>query len=322
MSDKSNDQGRAYEFACLMALEEEISKYRMVNVERNSSYYASFRAWEAMPEPMKETLEISAASAVQTIFDLEPLIVEDGDDELTLLIQKDENGEEGDVRDILIIRRDIHWEIGLSIKHNHSAVKHCRLSPTLDFGSVWFGIPCSKEYWDVVMPIFDELQRMKNEKIKWNEISNKSDCIYVPLLTAFLDEINRSYKISQDISTKMTEFLLCKYDFYKLISLDNKRTTTIQGFNFRGTINNCGSCEEPKIRVPRSSLPTEILHTCFKQDKKGNVSKTTVEIYLNEGWAFSFRIHSAEKIACPSLKFDVQIKSMPSTVMVINKKWN
>ncbi len=28
------------------------------------------------------------------------------------------NDEEGDVRDILIIRRDIRWEIGLSIKHN------------------------------------------------------------------------------------------------------------------------------------------------------------------------------------------------------------
>lgn len=34
----------------------------------------------------------------------------------------------GDVRDIVIKRKDIEWEVGLSIKHNHDAVKHSRLA--------------------------------------------------------------------------------------------------------------------------------------------------------------------------------------------------
>lgn len=32
MSSKSNDQGRAYEFICLLTLEEEIKKLRPVNI--------------------------------------------------------------------------------------------------------------------------------------------------------------------------------------------------------------------------------------------------------------------------------------------------
>lgn len=74
---------------------------------------------------------------------MEPRIVEDGDDVLELLIQQDSHGKEGDVRDILIVRRNITWKIGLSLKHNHFAVKHSRLSKNLDFGQSWFGMPAT-----------------------------------------------------------------------------------------------------------------------------------------------------------------------------------
>ena len=55
----------------------------------------------------------------------------------------------------------------MSIKHNHEAVKHSRLSHGLDFGNEWFGIPCSKEYWNAVKPIFD---RLKSEKAKGRKL--------------------------------------------------------------------------------------------------------------------------------------------------------
>ena len=103
---------------------------------------------------MKSTLNDSAAVAVETILELEPLIVEDGIDMLTLGIQTDSKGEEGDVRDILIVRHNIHWEIGLSVKHNHFAVKHSRLAKRLDFGQKWFGVKCSEDYWNAIFPIF------------------------------------------------------------------------------------------------------------------------------------------------------------------------
>ena len=112
----------------------EINKVRKAVIEENSSFHAALHAWNNIDAKLQNTLTESANAAVQTIFDFEPLILEDGDDQLDLKIQPDSEGESGDVRDILIIRRNIQWEIGLSIKHNHFAVKHSRLAKTLDFG--------------------------------------------------------------------------------------------------------------------------------------------------------------------------------------------
>lgn len=44
MSSKSNNQGRAYEFAYITVLFDEISKVRLVIVKENSSYYAAKKA--------------------------------------------------------------------------------------------------------------------------------------------------------------------------------------------------------------------------------------------------------------------------------------
>ena len=71
------------------------------------------------------------------VLELEPRMAEVDSDELTLEFQKDGQGVKGDVRDIVIKRKNIEWEIGLSIKHNHDAVKHSRLSHKLDFSEVF-----------------------------------------------------------------------------------------------------------------------------------------------------------------------------------------
>ena len=97
----------------------------------------------------------------------------------------DRKGEEGDVRDILIIRSGIKWEIGLSIKHNHFAVKHSRLSPTIDFGKKWYNKSCSSEYWKTVLPIFDFLEQCRGKGIAWHDMADKDEKVYITLLKAF-----------------------------------------------------------------------------------------------------------------------------------------
>lgn len=316
MSNASNNQGRAYEYICLLTLEQEISKYRTAKIEINSSYEAAKNAWLSIDNDLQNTLSQSASAAVETIFDMEPLIIEDGDDQLDLKIQKDSGGEAGDVRDILIIRRNIAWEIGLSIKHNHFAVKHSRLSPTIDFGEKWFGVACSDVYWDSVNPIFDFLKEQKKNGLKWSELVDKENDVYIPLLKAFIDEIKSSYQIHTDIPRKMVEYLLCEFDFYKVISLDNKKVTQIQTYNLRGTLNQPSKAETAKIAVPVSALPTRIISLDFKPN-----STNTVELYMDNGWQFSFRIHNASTKVETSLKFDVQIIGMPATIISINCLW-
>ncbi len=45
MSNSSNNQGRAYEYICLLTLEKEINQYRTAVVEHNSSFEAAQNAW-------------------------------------------------------------------------------------------------------------------------------------------------------------------------------------------------------------------------------------------------------------------------------------
>ena len=317
MSKKSNNQGRAYEFSYLITLFEEISKIRPVKIEKNRSYFAAERAWNTLTDSEKSIYKASALAGVNVMFDMEPLILDDANDELELKIQSDDRGKEGDVRDVLLIRQGIEWEIGLSVKHNHFAVKHSRLSKKLDFGKRWYGINCSKQYWKDIKPIFDYLDYEKQKGSKWSDLSNKEDEVYVPLLNAFKGELERQNLLfGKDIPKLMVEYLLGKFDFYKVIGIDSKKIIQIQSYNLRGTLNRQGNMRKRSIELPITTLPTRIISIGYKPD-----SKNTLELYLDGGWQFSFRIHNASTKVESSLKFDIQIIGMPTTIVSIDRRW-
>ena len=236
---------------------------------------------------------------------------------MVLKMQKDEEGEIGDVRDIIIIRNAEKWEIGLSIKHNHFAVKHSRLGAKLDFGERWYGIKCSDDYWNDIAPIFEFINSKKEQGLKWSDLENKDIDVYVPLLNAFMNEIKRNADKHSDLPKKLVEYLLGEFDFYKVISIDNKKITQIQTYNLRGTLNKPSKKETPKTIIPIAKLPTRIVNIDFKPE-----SKNTIELYMNEGWQFSFRIHNASTYVENSLKFDIQIVGMPASIISIDCKWN
>lgn len=316
MSSKSNNQGRAYEYVFLNVLFDEISKIREVWIEENSSFLASKKAWETLSEEEKEIYKLSALTGVNTILDLEPLILEKNNDTLNLKIQADDNGKKGDVRDIIIMRENVNWEIGLSLKHNHFAVKHSRLSKKLDFGEKWYNIPCSEEYWKRVKPIFDFLEEEKRKKTLWKEIINKDKDVYFPLLEAFKIEILKQNKEEIGLLENMLKYLLGKFDFYKVISIDTKRITRVQSYNLYGTLNQEGVYKKRKIEIPIVILPNRIVSLDFKPG-----SLNTLELYLNNGWQFTFRIHNASSKVETSLKFDIQIVGMPTSIISIDSKW-
>ena len=317
MSNKSNNQGRAYEFAYLNTLNEEISKYRVSKIEKNSSYKAAEKAWNTLEESEKDMYKVSALAGTNAILELEPLILDDGDDELELKIQTDHKGKDGDVRDVLIIRKGIEWEIGLSVKHNHFAVKHSRLSKGLDFGEKWYGIKCSDKYWEDIKPIFDYLEDEKAKGSKWRDLPSKEDDVYLPLLNAFKDEIDRQNNVyGKDIPKLMVEYLLGEFDFYKVIGIDSKQMTQVQSYNLRGTLNKEGIKRKRSVKLQIASLPTRIVSLEFRPG-----SKNTLELYLDRGWQFSFRIHNAATKVETSLKFDIQIIGMPTTIISIDCKW-
>ena len=317
MSTNSNDYGRAYEYAWIAALFKTLNPIRKTSIICNSSLDANKRAWNAVSQEKRDLFTVSADAAVNAILELEPRMEENNGDTLFLEFQKDESGETGDVRDIVIRRDDIEWEVGLSIKHNHAAVKHSRLSHVLDFGNEWYGIPCSNKYWNDVKPVFDMLEREKNCGTNWSDLHDKEGDVYVPLLQAFLDEVEYSYNKDPNVAIRMFEYLVGIKDYHKIVSHDSKRMTLIHTFNLHGTLNKPGRIKVSAFEVPTADTPTEIISMRFKIG-----SRTTVEIYMDNGWAFSFRIHSASNRVQPSLKFDVQFISTPVSVMNIECKWN
>lgn len=249
MSAKSNNQGRAYEYAWLKTLYSALNELRNTEIVENSSLKANKSAWSKIPVNKQQTLLISALSAIDSLLELEPKMIENDNDLLTLEFQKDDAGIKGDVRDIIIKRDSEHWEIGLSIKHNHSAVKHSRLSAHIDFGKEWFNEPCSENYKNEVLPIFERLKREKALGTKWSRLENKISHVYRPLLESFKNEIERAYKKNKHIPRKLVEYLIGTNDYYKIVSHDEKRVTVIHSFNVRGTLNKPSKIKVSAIKV-------------------------------------------------------------------------
>lgn len=317
VSTKSNDQGRAYEYAWMNTLYKYIKEWRKTRIVNNSSLAANEKAWSVMDDDMKETFLTSAEAAIDIVIELEPRLIEEDNHELTLEFQKDGKGIKGDVRDIVIKRENIKWEIGLSIKHNHDAIKHSRLSHKLDFGKEWFGNPCSVTYWSSVKPVFDMLKVEKEKGTKWSEIKDKEHSVYVPLLQAFIDEVKRAYEKDKDMPRKMLEYLIGVKDYYKIVSRDSKRLTLIHTFNMHNTLNKPSKNKISAITVPMVELPTRLVALEFKPE-----NSNTVEMYLDNGWQLNFRIHNASSKVEPSLKFDVQFIGMPISILNIECRWN
>ncbi|GAA8708607.1 hypothetical protein HpBT349_06190 [Helicobacter pylori] len=312
MSDKSNNQCRAYEYAWCLALEQKLSVFKKVIVDKQNGFNACYRAYESLEKSLQERYLESAKQGVLLLLDCEPLLSEvigSSQNEITLSLQKDKLGEIGDVRDILIYFD--RFCIGLSIKHNHEATKHSRLSKDLDFGGKWLGVGVSQNYKDTIKPLFERLENAKKEGMLWRDFPNKEQEIYAPLLQAFKKEVlrideNKKNKVPQ----KMVEYLLGKYDFYKAILLEREQKTKLEAYHFHNTLNRSVK-NKPKRIIPLSKLPTRMIYFDFKPK-----SFNTLELVLNEGWSFSLRIHNASSRVEPSLKFDIKLLSKPESVAV------
>ncbi|GAA7080455.1 hypothetical protein Kyoto48A_08930 [Helicobacter pylori] len=312
MSDKSNNQGRAYEYAWCLALEQKLSVFKKVVVDKQNGFNACYRAYESLEKSLQERYLESAKQGVLLLLDCEPLLSEvigSSQNEITLSLQKDKLGEIGDIRDILIYFD--RFCIGLSIKHNHDALKHSRLSKDLDFGEKWLGVGVSQNYKDTIKPLFEKLENAKKEGMLWRDFPNKEQEIYAPLLQAFKKEIlridgNKKNKVPQ----KMVEYLLGKYDFYKAILLEREQKTKLETYHFNNTLNRSMK-NKPKRIISLSKLPTRMIYFDFKPK-----SFNTLELVLDEGWSFSLRIHNASSRVEPSLKFDIKLLSKPESVAI------
>lgn len=301
--------GKAFEYACLIAFKDTLSTTQAVTIQDSSSVNIAQEFYLSFSEAEQRTMILAAEAAVNWLIRTEPFLTNPENDEpLYLAIQEDSKGQAGDVRDVLMIRKGHDWEIGVSVKHNHDAVKHSRLSDTLDFGEKWFGIPCSKEYFGTIQPIFDRLRELKKQHIEWKAMGDKVETVYLPILNAFKSElIKLDTENPGEVPKKLIPYLLGTNDFYKIISNTSQKNTKIETYSLYGTLNRSAGKIRPQVTFPQLRLPNKFYEIGLKPE-----TTNTLLIACDEGWQFSLRIHNASTLVEPSLKFDIRLVGSPS----------
>lgn len=306
------ENGKAFEYALLLEVYERLIRLTSVSVLENDAFSNAKSCFDTFSENKKSIFRITASAAINFMIDIEPRLSNgiNKDDILILEIVSDQAGQSGDVRDILMIRSSQNWEIGISAKNNHRAVKHSRLSLNIDFGEKWLGVPCSQTYFDEIKPTFDMLANLKasNSTTKWSSIENMHEVVYKPILNAFRKELLRLDKENPGIvAPNLVHYLIGNDDFYKVIKGD--KIVEIQAYNLNGSLNLPFKNIKPKAKIPKVKLPTRLIEIVYQEN-----SSTTLIVSLNEGWQISFRIHNASSRVEPSLKFDINLVSAPHTL--------
>lgn len=311
-----SQSGKAFEFALINAANNYFYRLVSTSIITDQVYNIARNCYNIYNATAQQRYNRAAVATIRHIVQLEPRLNHPNSlkDILELRLMPDASGQHGDVRDVLFIRSAQGWEIGISAKNNHKAVKHSRLSDNIDFGQKWLNIPCSNAYFTSINPIFQRLRLLQIDGAVWNRLPNKHQNYYQPVLQAFRTELLRINANYPSIPQALVSYLIGNKDFYKAIKRNG--VTEILGFNINGTLNNNARNSKPVIKVPRLILPTQIIQIAMKQN-----SSDTLIMTCDNGWALSFRIHNASTMVEPSLKFDINLEGHPQSLYSHHEPW-
>ena len=317
-SGKQTELGKAFEYACAYIIHAKCKDADFsVTIEQSPQVDTAKRFFNYLNTTEKDNYIKGAEAALKIIERLEPMM-SNYRGELVISLQTDSKGQAGDVRDVLITIDK--WEIGISCKHNHEAVKHSRLSDTIDFGKDWFDKACSQEYFDSVREVFIPLRKLRDDsKAKgnpalWSDMPDKEDKCY----EAFIKELKRLDKeYPGEIPSLLVRYLIGDKDFYRVIMNDKRRYTQIESININGTLNRSNGTKHALVNAPVMKMPTKFYEIDFKEGQKN-----TIVVVCDQGWNISMRIHNASSRIEPSLKFDVQLMAMPSSILTQIEPWD
>lgn len=330
--------GKAFEFACVAAIAERLDRADVpYSFEETATFQTAKNAFLSLSDDYKTKYQKAARTGIAIILPLEPrLLNSDGNDPLFLRISPDSvaQGEDGDVRDVVCIRSQNGWEVGMSCKHNHQDLKHPRLTKKqkqgeklviADFGQNWIGHSCSQEYFNEVSAVYNIIQQHIGES--WSSAfgtnENKQNLIYKPILDAVTKEIRRLCNVYEDAPAKFLKYFLGSRDFYKVISLESSSETKVEGFNMYGTLNASAKGKRPRNHVYKLKMPSKLYDIRYKQKSNGEQSSTTIRLVFDEGWTIDMRLHSGDsKIKPTGLKFAVSLGGNPNGLYQQQIAWD
>jgi hypothetical protein len=297
MAASQTTNGKAFEWATA----DQLSKLSSTNIKKSDASEFARSCFESLSPKTQSGMCKAANLAVSHIYQLESLELVEIAGEIE--IAEDSRGQTGDVRDVVLTT--VKGQIGISCKNNHDAFKHSRLSGKIDFIRKWdlSKCGCTDIYWNDIKKIFVEIDGIRSSskgKATWKELPNVRSDIYKPLMQAFSDELVRQTSVSLGASKELCEgmvrYLIGQQDFYKVIRRKSPDLVEIQGFNLGGSL----ACSKTK-------LPSRVLDV-------ETVSDSTINLFMDEGYSFSFRIHSASTLVERSLKLDIRAIGLPQGI--------
>jgi len=304
--------GNAFEYACVTAVYDIVRNYQPVAIIRDRRFVDCKQSFDLIEPLKREQMMRAAKCGVKSILGCEPYLSSANAEGIEVRLNSSSTGEKGDVRDILISHKATNWEIGISSKHNHNAVKHQRLSPTINFGQKWFQIDTPTSYFDELQELWAYLKQQKQLGMVWSAVDKPK--IYGEVLHAFKKALEQMSRENYDVASKFLEYLLGRYDFYKVIILSKEQQTVVRAFNIHNTLHRKSPSGSQPVMTSRMILPKNIL-------KIDIVDESNILIYFDKGWTVKMRIHSAKTLVEPSLKFDVQLEGVPETMLNMRNSW-
>lgn len=212
----------------------------------------------------------------------------------------------GGATDVSDVRyTSLHRSVGLSLKSNHDAVRHPRVSPTIDIARQWLGVGTDEQYMNEISGIFGNFNEICeiNQITRFNQLSNdgKRDYLYRPITESFTALLNRVFSgHNGNVAVEhFLRYLIGDRDFYKAKADFNRNEILIEAYDFSGTLG-------PRQRL---RMPTRCLEVAVEPGRTGMYNY--VNITFDRGWEVKMRLHTARTEVENSLKWDVQFVGTP-----------
>ena len=285
---KQADNGKAWEYGFARVL----AQHNEILITRNRALEIAKSAYHNQGYPEQRRLDRAADAASGFLLKNDQRT----GDIVGIKLQGDRTGQHGDVRDVVLTTR-AKTEIGISSKNRHRALKHSRLSPGIDFGNSWYGVPCSNGYWESVNPRFEALR--KSTVRNWRDLPDKVGDFYQPILKAFVTEVQQFA-----VPERLIRYVIGKHDFYKVIKENG--SVVCQSFNLDGSL----------MWGAKLPIPTRVVECRVDSERDA-----TAVLICDEGWQLSFRLHNARSKIEPSLKFDIQLVGQPQQLATHTERY-
>jgi len=283
----SDRNGRALEFAIVTVLIKKIPNLTLLggtlaDQQRDSVKFA------ALAEP-QQTHFIDSAETIFTWLASKHTV---NSGKITLERLSDDAAKKGDVTDIrLVIAGKI---VNLSVKHNHTALKHQRPTATATQGGFakksLEDIKYRADYKKITDAFLNSAAQLKNGAVEFSELKViQADFIdtqlYAPMCKLVTDFLNL-HVAQQPYAQQFFSFIVGMTDYHKIIVYSDKI-----------------DIHEFAAMPPVNSL------------KAMQVGNSYIHVRFSNGWIISMRLHTASsRIKGVSLKFDTQLLDVSTPI--------